>query len=599
MSLLSEAYSRRWKRAAYGLSLGLWGMLACSADGASLTVTPSSISNTYSGAFTLQIAGLTNGEPVTIQRYLDLNGNGSVNAGELLIDTFDLADGSVSVIGGVTNLNVPFDTNPTGGAISTTIRQVAGLDVLVGQQLFRLVSPSGNFAPLTNLLVITNAALAQSVSGTVFSGGAPVPNAVVVVFAQPNNTFVGGTVADNAGHYLVKLEPGAYGLFPVFANYYTDQSIAAQVTLTNGGAATANLFLTNGSGANTLSGQVTDATNGNSLGGVFLQLESQSLFAIAFTDAGGQYSAPLSPAFWRIRPEADDLTRRAYVGPQNRLQVDLTTGGATGVNFALPKANALFYGRITDRLGVPFSNIKFFGQDGAELKASGYSDGNGNYAMAVLGGTNQWSCSPDPSDNPALFNYLVSSGLGSVPFSPGQAVRQDLTAIRATAHIAGHLQDNLGNALVDVNLNAYESSGPISYNTSAITDGSGNFLLPVANGTWNVHVNCCGNEGLESYGLFDPVQSHVVSIPPTNAVLNITAYPVGTPFLSDFARTTPSRFGFNLNGSVGASYTIQASTNLNVSNWFNLFSLSLTSSPMYLQDNQATNQQRFYRARKN
>ncbi len=599
MSLLSEAYYRRWKRGVYGFTLGLSGVLAGSADGASLTVTPSSISNTYSGVITLQINGLTNGEPVTIQRYLDANGNGFVNAGELLIDTFDLADGGVSVIGGVTNLNVPFDSNPTGGAISTTIRQVAGLDVLVGQQLFRLVSPSGNFAPVTNLLVITNAALAQSVSGTVFSGGAPVPNAVVVVIAQPNNIFVGGTVADNAGHYLFKLEPGTYALFPVLANYYTDQSIAAQVTLTNGGSATANLFLTNGSVANTLSGQVADATNGNSLGGVFLQLESQSLFAIAFTDASGQYSAPLSPAFWRIRPEADDLTRRAYVGPQNRLQVDLTTGSATGVNFALPKANALFYGRITDSLGVPFINIKFFGEDGAQLKASGYSDGNGNYAMAVLGGTNQWSCSPATSDNPALFNYLVSSGLGSVPFSPGQAVRQDLTAIRATAHIAGHLQDNLGNALVNVSLNAYENSGPISYNTSAITDGSGNFLLPVANGTWNVHVNCCGNEGLDRYGLFDPAPMHLVSIPPTNAVLNITAYPVGTPFLSDFARTSPSRFGFNLNGSVGASYTIQASTNLSVSNWFNLFSLSLTSSPMYLQDNQATNRQRFYRAQKN
>jgi hypothetical protein len=50
---------------------------------------------------------------------------------------------------------------------------------------------------------------------------------------------------------------------------------------------------------------------------------------------------------------------------------------------------------------------------------------------------------------------------------------------------------------------------------------------------------------------------------------------------------------------VGANYTVQASTNLSGSNWFNLFSLNLSSSAVFLQDNQATNRQRFYRAQKN
>ncbi len=599
LNALQPIFSNRWKRCVVmGCALGT---LIYPAVGATLSVVPSTVSNTYNGVLTLQITGLTNGEEVAIQRYLDVNANGTVDSGESLIDAFGITDGGVSVIGGITNLNVPFDSNPGGGAITTALNLTASLDTVIGQHIFRLVSPSGNFPPQISLLVITNAAHGASVTGTVFSGGSPLPYGIAVAMTQPDNTFVGGVVADAGGHYQLKLKPGTYGLFPVFANHYTDQSIAALVTLTNGGSASADLFLTNGSPANTLSGQVTDATNGNALGGVFLQLESGNLFGIAFTDTSGNYAAPLSPSFWRIRPEADGLARRAYVTPARRLQVDMTGGSVANINFAFPKANALFYGRISDNFGAPFASIKFFGEDdGDELKASGYSDANGNYVMAVLGSTNQWRGSPDAQDNPGLANYIISSGLGDTNISAGQAVRQDFTAIRATAQITGRLEDNLGNSITDVRINAHAQIGGISYNSSAVTDNSGNYVLPAANGNWSVYVNCCGNEGLENYGLYDPsFNGHNVSIPPTNAVLNITAYPTGTPLLSQFTRSSPNQFSFVLNGSVGANYTIQVSTNLSISNWFNLYSLSLTSSAIFLQDNEATNKNRFYRVLKN
>jgi hypothetical protein len=600
LNALATILFERWKRGAVVMACAV-GTLVGTADGATLGVTPSTVSNRYSSVLTLQIAGLTNGEQAIIQHYLDVNTNGTADGGELLIDAFPITDGGVSVIGGVTNLNVPYDNNSATGAITTTISMGTALDGIIGQHIFRLVSPFGNFPPRTSLLVITNVASGASVAGTVFSGGSPLPFGIAVAMSQPDNSFVGGVVADATGHYQFKLKPGTYVLFPAFADHYTDQEIAAFVTLTNGESASADLFLTNGSPANTLSGQITDATNGNTLGGVFLQLESGSLFGIAFTDSSGNYSVPLSPSFWRIRPEADGLARRAYVTPGQRLQVDMTAGSVPNINFAFPKANALFYGRITDNLAVPFANIKFFGEDdGDELKASGYSDANGNYVMAVLGSTNQWRSSPESQDNPGLVNYIISNGLGDTNISAGQAARQDFVAIRATAQITGRLEDNLGNPVNDVSIYANADIGGISYNTSALTDNSGNYLLPAANGAWSLHVNCCGNEGLDSHGLYDPAgNGHNVSVPPTNAVLNITVYPTGTPVLSQFARSSSNQFSFILNGSVGANYTVQASTNLSISNWFNLFSLNLTSSVMFLQDNQATNQNRFYRVLKN
>ena len=50
-----------------------------------LTVSPSAISNTYSGQITNQVTGLTNGETVLVERFLDANTNGLVDAGELLV----------------------------------------------------------------------------------------------------------------------------------------------------------------------------------------------------------------------------------------------------------------------------------------------------------------------------------------------------------------------------------------------------------------------------------------------------------------------------------------------------------------------------------
>src|SRR6185369_9526473 len=132
-----------------------------------------------------------------------------------------------------------------------------------------------------------------------------------------------------------------------------------------------------------------------------------------------------------------------------------------------------------------------------------FSDTNGNYVMAVLASGNSWNSSISSSDNPALSEYIISSGVGDTTFSAGQVVQQNFTAIKSTAQISGHLQDNLNNPLAGVSINANASIGPISYSTSGFTDNSGNYLLPVANGNWSVFVNCCGNEGLDSYGLYD------------------------------------------------------------------------------------------------
>src|SRR5690349_7421661 len=102
------------------VSFSLLGLTFAQTDtrSATLSITPSVISNTYPGVIHLDIGGLTNGEPVIVRKWLDLNANGVIDSGEPLIDQFKMADGGAMVIGGVTNVSVPYDSNPAAGAIT-------------------------------------------------------------------------------------------------------------------------------------------------------------------------------------------------------------------------------------------------------------------------------------------------------------------------------------------------------------------------------------------------------------------------------------------------------------------------------------------------
>jgi hypothetical protein len=70
----------------------LWAvLLLCPslASAVSFTVTPSTISNTYSGNITLNITGLNTSETVVVQKFLDINTNGAIDASDWLAGSGD------------------------------------------------------------------------------------------------------------------------------------------------------------------------------------------------------------------------------------------------------------------------------------------------------------------------------------------------------------------------------------------------------------------------------------------------------------------------------------------------------------------------------
>ena len=138
---------------------------------ATFTNTPAAVSNTYTGTITLQIGGLTNTETVVVQKFMDLNTNGVIDGGDQLVQQFNLTDGTNSVIGGVTNFNVPGDLNATPGAITATLNFQNGdfVQNIAAHYFYRLSSPAGHFPPQTNNFSVTNFPFAQMFTGNVVS----------------------------------------------------------------------------------------------------------------------------------------------------------------------------------------------------------------------------------------------------------------------------------------------------------------------------------------------------------------------------------------------------------------------------------------------
>src|ERR1019366_7300919 len=132
------------------------------------------------------------------------------------------------------------------------------LDNMVGHYVYKVISTGGQ---ATATFAVTNAALAQSVSGIIYrnDGVTPLPYAVMVAQDQQANNTAGAVVADGSGHYFLTLNPSSYNLIAALPNYYYNQGLAPSVILTNGMSATNNLTLTNGTA--TISGSVYDAGN--------------------------------------------------------------------------------------------------------------------------------------------------------------------------------------------------------------------------------------------------------------------------------------------------------------------------------------------------
>lgn len=450
------------------------------------TLSQTAVSNLFTGMLDIQITGLTNGEPVLLQKYADLNRNGGVDAGEPLLAQFKLVEGQVTRIGGVRNKNVPGDADELAdGVINETFDFSDARDFQhhVGAYLFRVSSPSANFAPLLRPFSVTNSTLGQAVTGTV----AGAPNALVVLLQASNGggePFAGG-FTDNAGAFTISCPPGGYQVLAVKPGMIADFSAAPSVMVNANANANANLTLTTAA-SQSFTGTLTNAVSGGVLPGVQVRMQSAAgLFPVGYTDDQGNFSVGLTPGQWSLEVDESALAPLGFVATQNSPTFDTTGGVPPSQVIAMQPATALFYGFFRENGTMnPIAAMPFeaHAQNG-NLFGTGLTAPNGYYTVGVVAGN--WSIGPD-SDALTARGILASST--NTTIAVGQAVQVDFVSRPVTAHLTGQVVDNFGAPLANFPLVVqpvpFPPGGAGSFYPA--TDASGNFNVGVSAGTWNI-----------------------------------------------------------------------------------------------------------------
>jgi hypothetical protein len=502
-------------------SVGVWLLAAASLQAqVLLTVTPASVAADYTGNVTITVAGLTNGESVQIAKYADLNKSGGIDSFEPVINAFRAQDGAATVIGGVTNINMPFDANATPETLVVKLNQgTQGFEQrMVGSYLITASSPTGRFATQTVPFTITNSSAAQTLDGTVTCSGSPVPYAGVVIF--PGNSAdsypIFGVWADASGHYNVNLPAGTYTAMSLATSLVADMQSLSPTTLSIGAKATVNLTMA--TSTRVISGRLSDPNAPTVLFPAvsFALFSDDSHFVFALADASGNFSVGVLPGTWHISMDnLNVISQLGYLGTDDSHTVDTTSGDVTGLVKEMAPATALIHGKITDANNNPISGMEIDATDNDNHEAKVLTDSKGRFTLGVNAGV--WNLDYN-GDSP----YLLPQTSG-IFIRDGQAVEANLTALPVSQTISGYLHTDSGTPLEGVGIWANATLAGTTFNAYTETDENGFYSLGVAAGTWTVGVDS-GSDSQSSLGSDYLIPaSQTVTLSGGDIIVNFTA----------------------------------------------------------------------------
>lgn len=450
---------------------------------ATFSISPSAINLDYSGSIALQVGGLNDGEVIRIEKFIDYNANGVANGIDTLVQSFQVANGHSSTIGGVTNFNRPGDLNAATGAITARLNfEHPDLQHFSGSQyLLRVSSPSGRFAATNAILRVTNSSYPQLVTGLVKSSGTNVPYAMAALLSgEANGRLVAGTFASTGGLFRLRPQPGTYQLIGLKKGFVSD--LQNPVTFSLAAAATYSNNVQMIAGTRTISGQVVDGSNTNRvLRGMALFLHSSSnQVAIGFTDTNGLFSIAVTPGEWQVEPESDSAPLLGFTTStsESRLTIDTSSGSVSNLVMALQPATALFYGTLKTSSNAPLPAVEMFADsEDHQFASRGTTGSQGNFCVGVTG-TN-WYLNAS-SEDLAFFGYLPPRGT-NVSLTNGQAFQANFVVVPFAARLFGRVVDQNAAPVPLLRLSGSDSSGNYSSASSAL---DGRFNLGVGTGTW-------------------------------------------------------------------------------------------------------------------
>ena len=568
------------------LLLALWaGARASGATSAVVTFTnfPAAVSNTYNGLITLQIYGMTNGVTnVVVQKFLDLNTNGAIDSGDLLVQQFRLTAGQAPVFtNGVATVTVtnfmPGDVSSIPGQITTPLNFQNGdfAQNIVGHYLYKVSSPSGQFSPVTNLFVVTNTTFSSVVTGSVQDGTtfSNIPNAIVLLFSIQGTELnvAGSTMANSSGGFILRAPVGTYVITAAKSNYVGN--LSSEVVFSQNYTNVLGQPLSISPSFTNILGRVVNSTN-RTLGLPGLSgfaLDTNSDISLYFSDTNGNFTAPVVSDEWTAPVDNFAATFAGYLTLQAN-QAVVVSNKAVNVTNLLPRAMAIFYGIVTNNSGGAMPGVYIYAADNAGHQSEGMTDAHGNYVLDALGETNSWQIYIPPTGNPGLTNsYVVSPGFVQTNINAGQAIQQNFVLAAANNTISGTVQDVDGNPIggIVVFATATNINGVAYQAFNATTAANGSYSLNVVTpGNWTVGLSTNSLASL-GYQNFPADQSTNLAVD-ANATINFTILVCGE--IQILTTNLPDAM-------LGSDYetNLLATSCYNITNWTTAYGITLTS----------------------
>ena len=358
----------------------------------------------------------------------------------------------------------------------------------------------------TNLTLV---AATNSISGKIAdAANASLGLPGVLVSGNGPNGLMGITFSDTNGNFSLGVIAGQWDVdaddLSLIAHGYVGLQNSSSVSAGQTGIALAAPKATA-----LFYGSVKDSA-GNPLVGidVYANDSNNQYQTDGYTDANGNYCAGVlgglvdNPWNLSIGNDKGPPSRYVYSRPpfsQNG-GTNLTDGQAVRVDFAGLLATNQISGFLMDGGSHPISNVWISANatiNSVNYQSGADTDGTGHYVFNVGNGT--WTVRVDCGGSGSSLGSQYQCPDSQTVTIANNNTNVDFTALLPTSQIYGYVKDSGNHPISNVGVYAYMPNGG-GPGLGTTTESSGYYSFTVANGSWNVGVSCCGNNGLNPLG---------------------------------------------------------------------------------------------------
>lgn len=237
----------------------------------------------------------------------------------------------------------------------------------------------------------------------------------------------------------------------------------------------------------------------------------------ALTDETGAYSIEVSPARWRIAPDARALNDRGYLALRE-FATNLTTGPRT-FNFTIQRPQSVVSGKVIDDTGAPISNFKIVAANSPNWFYA-TSSVSGDFSLKLSNDT--WFIGAE-----GTLENTYQRGLYWMTYQipvPNANIITNLTIPRYASRIEGVLRAPGGAPIPFVSIELRTEINGSSLWIQPATDSNGVFKAEVPNATWRLQPS---SYQLNRLGYYFDGSTNVSVLNETNSavVLNVAVPP--------------------------------------------------------------------------